>query len=730
MPIPPSLKYQKNYTFPGDHSSAEAVDVATWTITPQKIAYPVLTGYKSTTEEGNVTFYHYDYTGSRINFTTNVDDFEFLEIATNEDVVDVIPDGGYYCVTIGFKNEFAGARSNYAWDDNSAISDVSYNVVVDPIDYELPQAVQSATLYATGDYSRYGGTYDFGVNGVELTSDTITLLGDILIAGESEFVRAENKPYEAGTKTIKYNFTRSKNYNPLEVEISVTINKAKIEVESPVWSGWQKTSDNPENNVNYDVGEGNFIYNGFDQKKTLEFYYWNSELIGPTYDEDSYPDLYATATYNVYYGTTEGVYGENPVMTESVTANEWSTYAFSYTASNSSNVGYYKTVVTLSIGDDNYTFVNSNGEEQTSYETTWQIKKAVLTVYPSLTGTFRSDSGITYYTGVNKTVESDLNDATAYVQKHYNANGDAETAILNATEYVDLGSVTNYVYGSQGWEEAHYTRAVGRYKTVVQISLKDAYSAYYTLVVENGEQEWSICGTSIDASAVVWNNVGTYTYGEEGPTVTGLPDGLFVEYSYHTEKYNSDPDEYYQGGDAGLNKRNAVITVDTSADGYTNVEITKPDDWSYDGHNYVITADSVEYTVTKRLLTMDDFYLTIDGVRLNDPYEFTYDGQYHTSGIGTDLPVAIFGEFRIERGDWNADGHGLFDNQCEVGEYVFSGFIYTYAYTYGNFGFDENDANVELLTEDYEYNGETIIDLDQLQHKYILHFSFTWSIVE
>ena len=61
---------------------------------------------------------------------------------------------------------------------------------------------------------------------------------------------------------------------------------------------------------------------------------------------------------------------------------------------------------------------------------------------------------------------------------------------------------------------------------------------------------------------------------------------------------------------------------------------------------------------------------------------------------------------------------------------MFSGFIYTYIDPDVNFGFDEDDANVELLTANYEYNGETIIDLAQLSYRYVLHFSFTWTIVE
>lgn len=714
-------EYQKNYIFPGDHSSAEVMEVATWTITPQKIPYPVLTGYKNTSEEDGIVFYHYDYTGSKIAITTNVDDCEALDISVNEDVVDVIPYGAYY-LTVEFKTELSDKKDNYTWDDDSTISSVSYNIVVDPIDYELPQALQSATLCAEGDYSYSNGTYEFGLDGVALTSDTLTLLGDVLIAGESTFGYADNKTYEAGTKTLKYNFTRSKNYNPLEVELSVTINKAAIETSSPTWIGRQNLSASSS----YNVGEGNFIYNGLDQKKVFQIEYWNSELVDQT--------LCATATYEVYYGTTEGVYGENPVMTGSVTTDGWNTCYFDYeVAENTSrNVGYYKTVVTLSIEDNNnYTFVNANGEEQTTYENTWQITKAILMVYPILSGTFKSDSGYTYYTGVSKTVIYD--DAIVKVTTGYNDDGDLIKETVNASDYIEYDSFLHYydVGGPTGWVEANSNHLddIGPYKTITQVTLKAGVSsANYDIVVE--EKEWYICDENIDATGMLWNNIGTYTYGEEGPTVSGIPDGLFVvEDRYCVEKY-AEPDAYYQGGDVGVNKRVITLSVDTSADGYTGVVIAKPAGWEYAGNNFTITSDSSDYTVTKRIITIDDFYLTLDGVRLNAPYEYAYDGEYHSTGIGTDLPDDW--GITVERGDWNEDGggHSCYANQGEVGEYVFSGFIYINQYTYvgDNFAFDETAAYVEEMTEDYTC-GDFTLSVSELPYKFKLNFSFTWSIV-
>ena len=710
-------EYQNNYTFPGDHSSSEVINIATWTITPQKIVYPVLTGYKNTSEEEGLVFYHYDYTGSKINITTNVDDCEVLNIYTNEDVVDVIPYGGCYNVMIEFKNELNNVIDNYTWDDNSAISNLTYRVVVDPIDYELPQALQSATLCAEGDYSYSNGTYEFGLDGVALTSDTVALLGDVLVAGESTFGYADNKTYEAGTKTLKYNFTRSKNYNPLEVELSVTINKAAIETSSPTWIGYQNIST-PSS---YNAGEGNFIYNGLDQKKEFRIEYNNSKLVEQ--------NLCVTATYNVYYGTTEGVYGETPVMTSVVTAPDWNTYLFEYeVAENSSrNAGFYKTVVTLSIEDNNnYTFVNANGDEQATYETKWQITKATLSVDPILSGTSQSRSGYSYYTGVSKTVIYD--DAIVKVTTGYNDDGDLIKETVNASDYIEYDSFLHYydVGGPTGWVEANSNHLddVGPYKTITQVTLKDGVSSTnYDIVVE--EKEWYICDKNIDATGMLWNNIGTYAYGEEGPTVSGIPDGLLVEYRYCVEKY-AEPDAYYQGGDVGVNKRVITLSVDTSADGYTGVVIAKPAGWEYAGNNLTITSDSSDYTVTKKIITIDDFYLTVDDIRLDAPYEFAYDGQGHKPGLGFNLPDGW--GLEVERDDWIDGVWGSYELQLNVGTYVFSGFIYVNADTYGNYGFDETDTeNVELL-EDYVYGD--IIGLDTLSYKYVLHFSFAWSIVE
>ncbi len=703
-------EYQKNYIFPGDHSSSEVINIATWTITPQKIAYPVLTGYKNTSEEEGLVFYHYDYTGSKINITTNVDDCEVLNIYTNEDVVDVIPYGGCYNVMIEFKNDLNNVINNYTWDDNSAISNLTYRVVVDPIDYELPQALQSATLCAEGDYSYPNGTYEFGLDGVALTSDTVALLGDVLVAGESTFDCADDKTYEAGTKTLKYNFTRSKNYNPLEVELSVTINKAAIETSSPNWIGYQ-------DNNNQEVGAGNFMFTGGDQKKEFWIEYSNSKLVEQ--------NLCVTATYNVYYGTTEGVYGETPVMTSTVTAPDRNTYLFEYeVAENTSrNAGYYKTVVTLSIEDNNnYTFVNANGEEQTTYENRWQITKATLIVNPILRGTSQSDMGYSYSTGVDKTVVYD--GAIVEVTTGYGANGDLIKETVNASDYIECNLLLNYFDfgGVTGWAETDYTEDVGHYKTIAQVTLKDGVSSTnYDIVVE--EKEWYIVPNSFNLTGLTWDAETSYEYGMGHPTLVGVPNGLEVNYV-------ADDSSGYNGGNVGLNRMIAYIQVYDLADGADGVTIVKPDGWVDFAANECVYGYSSDYTVTKKIITIDDFYLTIDGVRLDAPYEFTYDEQYHGSNIETDLSTTEFGYFQIERDDWNADGHGFYNNQCEVGEYVFSGFIYTFLDPDGNFGFDEDDANVELLTANYEYNGETIIDLAQLSYRYVLHFSFTWTIVE
>ncbi|MBO4538731.1 MAG: hypothetical protein J5781_00530, partial [Clostridia bacterium] len=370
---------------------------------------------------------------------------------------------------------------------------------------------------------------------------------------------------------------------------------------------------------------------------------------------------------------------------------------------------------------DNYTFVNGNGDEQTAYVTTWQIKKATLVVTPQLSGTSQSYAGYSYYTGVDKTVVYDGADVKLAVG--FDDEGDVYYD-TNVSDYIVYDSLLNYIdYGGvTGWAETNYTKDTGHYKTIAQVSLKDGLSSSdYDIVVE--EVEWYIVSNSFNLIGITWNAETSYEYGTGYPTLSGVPNGLEINYV-------ADDSGSYNDGNVGLNRMIAYIQIYDLADGANGVTIVKPAGWTDFTANQCVYGYSPDYTVTKKIVTIDDFYLTIDGVRLDDPYEFAYDEEYHSSEINCALDEKIF-SFQIERNDWNGDGHGFLSNQCEVGQYTVSGFIYTFSDPDGNYGFDETDtANVELLTTNYEYNGETIIDLSQLTYKYVLHFSFTWSIVE
>ncbi len=728
-------EYQSNYAFPKtngvSHLSTEAVDVASWKITPKALPYPVLEGFtKSETVDGAIN-YHYDYTGEALAITTNVDSCAELTVVRSDgaNIVDVIP-GGYYVVSVRPTDAVSELASNYVWAGKTgaeaSIGAVDFRVVVDPIDYEFPQAVKDGTIKAEAVYAP-GNCYEFiDVIGVELTAASEALLENVWIEGQSSIVYTGNETYEAGTKTLGYTFTRSANYNPVEVEVEVTVHKGTIRVNSIQWSGWQNAGHS------YNVGEGDFIYNGLAQKKEFQL----SDYV------DNF-SLFPTVTYNIYYGATEGAYGEDPVQTVSIEGDSYGNTSFPY-SSTVINAGYYKTRVTLSVSDPNVTFVDGNGEEKTVYESTWQIKKAKLNVSPAWSGTFSAGyKDYTYYTGVNKTVSFTPANCTGSLQKCYNDNGEVVTDPVSAvlSDYVDIGGTpTTYFYNVSVWSEAVNTSAVGRYKTVADITLKDGLSANYDLVVE--EKEWFIYDSVIDASGMTWNNVGTYAYGSIAPTLSNVPDGLEVYY-----------DNYFTGN-VGNNTKNVTVRAAEGVDGYEGVTITLPaSDWAHgeDGeHNVLnyIAVSHADYTVTKRTITIADFCLMINDVRVDDPYQIEYDedGYFYANLIlDCDWNYLNFMELQVEHNDWNSDGtgHDCRTGKHDVGEYEFSGFIYTLGNAGENYEF--GGEGLEELTEDYVYGegtnafvirisgSENVYDgpnVSTLSYNYVIRFSFTWSIVE
>ena len=183
---------------------------------PKRLAFPTLLGYKNKTTSEGVDYYHYDYTGSAIAVTTSVDNNDIFTVEKNSGypIVNVLDweNGSYY---IGVTLTDTSLAYNYRWADGSEIAGASFNVVIDPIDYTLPAAVASATLYAETDYVP-GNTYATE-NSIELTSDTLAFLTDagVWLDDYSTITYDDNETnYGAGIKTLNFAFKRSANYNP------------------------------------------------------------------------------------------------------------------------------------------------------------------------------------------------------------------------------------------------------------------------------------------------------------------------------------------------------------------------------------------------------------------------------------------------------------------------------------------------------------------------------------
>ena len=725
-------EYEDNYIFEGNQY---AVEVAEWTITPKPLAYPtVLNGRKVT--EAETDYYHFDYNeGQPVAMQTSVDGLGLFLIEGLSSATYV--NGSYFTVNVVL-DENVAVRENYRWEDGAEITGpITFRVVVDPVDYVLSSS--AATRFcAETEYNPSAG-YEFDDAWLRLTPETeiiLTLEGVWLDC--STLTYNDTAPYAVGTRTLQYLFQRSQNYNPVAVDVSVTVNPGRLDLGPTRWNGVQNVGDA---NNRYDVGEGNFIYNGLPQRKALFMTVYDANLVQE--------DLYTTITYNVYYGTTEGVYGSTPIETFTVTADDYFEFLYDYVGVGALKAGYYKTVAIPSVEGGNYVFV-CNDEEVTAFETTWQIEKATLTVYPNLQGTYGAwitDGYYSYYTGENKTVS--LGVSVANIETFFNVFGNK--TILNCygsswddfdlADYVEFGELKTYFYNG-GWQLAENTSAIGRYKTTVDVRLKDGVADNYTLCVgdenDGNEIEWTVLNNVIDATGMTWVNEGTYVYGSGKPYLIGLPAGLIVSYCDTGENG-------YQGGNVGLNRYYAYVDINSNADGYEGVTITLPAGWTYcendSSHEVVYNSctASVEYTFTKRIFTLDDFYLLIDDQKLDAPFELPYDGKNHFSGIsmdgGLDYPFWI----NVERGDWNADGHGCYGSQTEVGVYTFSGFLYFSNNPYGNYGFDESEAR--LLTEDYVYGeGKDAFVLSvtgdrhgsnnvvYLSYAYVLDFSFEWSI--
>ena len=713
-------EYQTNYTFVGDRY---IVDVSAWTIYPKRLAFPTLLGYKNKTTSEGVDYYHYDYTGSAIAVTTSVDNNDIFTVEKNSGypIVNVLDweNGSYY---IGVTLTDTSLAYNYRWADGSEISGTSFNVVIDPIDYTLPAAVASATLYAETDYVP-GNTYATE-NSIELTSDTLAFLTDagVWLDDYSTITYDDNETnYGAGVKMLNFAFKRSANYNPCAMTLNVTVNKAQVYVNSFSWVGKQNVTDST---IWYDLGEGNFTYNGLPQRKQLNMDCYSYYMM-------DIENIYPTVTYNVYYGTAAGAYGATPIQTIAVTANGENEYRYAYDGVGSANAGYYKTVATLSAAGGNYCFVDDNGAEITVLETTWQIEKAVVTVQAYFNGTAQVGryDNYSYYTGENKTViVPDEDKCSASITAHIDNNG-TQTRLycsswdndFDVYDYVDLGAPVNYFYnaGASEWQIAANTSAVGRYKTHPTITLKEGLDANYTLVYD--DLEWKIYGNTFDLSAVTWDNNDTYLYAFGTPEVIGVPDGVLVSYEY-------DYQSPYCGGNVGDNRKIVTVEANSYVDGYEGVIFTLPaTGWTVDAtYAYKVYSDAV-FHINKWEISVEDICLkvtTLDdstGVCYYSPYTIPY-GEYYF--VYPEIEGMSFG---LERDDWNSDGRGCLSGHADLGEYTINGFFWISGNPNGNYEFVGD--GVEELTEDY-VDGDYTLYVSSLEYPYVLRFSITWSIEE
>ena len=570
--------------------------------------------------------------------------------------------------------------NNFVWNDGSRIS-VDYNPRLE-FYIDKKQCVakdefsDSLISLKHQSYSLYGNTLSqFLLSNDEYTSftqDAINSLNELnMFDNDAIFEWASDKSLLVGNnEVVMYWYETTvgdyrSNYIPVEIKTNITIDKAIADLSDASW-----TNDNKIHRLALSSEYGDYI-NGLIDKITYKTYY----------DVDDYDT------------TVE--------------------------ATNLTDAGYYTVVATLPV-NDYYVYSTDGTNLTTNLTKKWKVDP--INAYININ---TSPSVWTAYNG-----EVELSSLNSYYYEIENIPF-SKTIVFDIkrmhTENIDSNvfdvTVTNYILDGKDWIPTINCGAVGRYKSVANLTFKEGikptnYIINYGAFDSSGicfEIEWYVYPnaygfTTTDESRedyLGWKSglPTAYLYdGNPHQPYMDCPFGLSIDYAWtFTDYFGNVRNEYnqYYIKDVGKYDLDAYLSINTNYPGYDKVVV------SVDGKTYLENGQKVIYDIygseERRLNIKDSFgqfyktadtftYLiyqpfvgktftlkkvvagTLDGSDV-DPSHTTNAENIQDSNFGK---TAICGDNNVVYGTCSFDGADSFDSLAESGN----------AYTY----IDENGS--------------------------------------
>lgn len=396
------------------------------------------------------------------------------------------------------------------------------------------------------------------------------------------------------------------NYNPIEVDAKLVVNRASF----IVGSIYNHFDDN-------DNGRGPLIYR---YNQSIPMSVMSADVFG---GENLDADDFAAVTYK-YSATQDGTYN---------------------TVASPTNAGFYKATTSISVANTNYKYVAADGltdwllvedeNDATKFNLTYSFEIGRRPIYVSETysgtwGTYYY-SPYSFFTNEAKTFIVETTPILYYFQTSGTTSLTQYETALSADELADIELYLNrVVVTKQGNSTITNPTDVGDYTTTIGYSFNensnyvfigqwddnDSYddNPYYYETYQNRlreeisfTQEWSIISTSIDLSGVSWSaNTFEWTGLGQAPEIENLPKGVYLNYggSYGQYMYgtvgSTQTSAPYSIGSWFVRTR---FVVNESVQGYNAT--TPPTITAYPAgydtsNNYFEQA----YTITTRTLTL------------------------------------------------------------------------------------------------------------------------------
>ena len=530
-----------------------------WKINPQALSVNAVEISDTANESGE---YRYTYTGSTIKPTLNIDD-GVADIFN----VDYGNSGGAssnaYNVLISVDTNLdydSNGLINFVWANGNAISiyyEASLPFFIDKKQVEAPSGFNASNVAFLGQEYCESGNYLYNFNltreaeYTSFTSETLSYLNNLQMLNNNAVFKWQNQNQSLSVgndnKAVLYWYSNSEgayedNYIPLEIMVTVTINKAKAVV-SPYWEQDSNTS----------------VYS----IKRLN----NSKVEG----------LVKGITYTYYYGESD--YSTTNVATNLTDAGYYTVVA------NLPTNGYYELVcedskLTKQWTIEKRTFFLTNNESEM-----WSLSD----------GTSSTNNLDSYYyenegNAVNKVVSINEAKLTVDAQSllnvtttHYFLNGSTLVETTNCSAVGQYKTVATFTF-KEGYKASNYiVNGVTETENGLEVYvIWNIYPNAYTLVTNDSNAD-NYIGWPIDVQTEF-----IYDGTAKQPEIENVPSGLEILYDW------SDIDDVYTSdangrSDVGTYLIKAYFAVDTNLLGYNKVTVT------IDGKTYLEAGQRVEY---------------------------------------------------------------------------------------------------------------------------------------